>query len=72
VVLWLAYQEEEPMDPVCTIDAREGTAPPPLLLPQPVRLLLVRAAVFVVAQGRPGAAKPMAGVFGGVILQPLP
>jgi integrase/recombinase XerD len=27
VVLWLAYQEEEPMDPVCTIDAREGTAP---------------------------------------------
>jgi site-specific recombinase XerD len=25
VVLYLAYQEEEPMDPVCTADVREGT-----------------------------------------------
>jgi integrase/recombinase XerD len=27
VVLWLAYQEEDHMDPVCTVDAREGAPP---------------------------------------------
>lgn len=26
MVLWLAYQEEDHMDPVCTVDAREGKA----------------------------------------------
>src|SRR6516225_912138 len=42
------------------------------LAPQPVHLLLVDRTVLVVTQGGPGAAKPMAGVLGGILAQPDP
>src|ERR1700741_142174 len=41
-----------------------------LFVPQPVHLLLIDLLVFVITQRRPRAAKPVAGMLGGVGTQP--